>query len=79
MWEDRTIQFDGTPYFVLGQKIFDCRNGKDRKEAGRKQKVSKSSINVSMYLVFTTNWGHKNKNYLQIRKIIVIIMYIYKR
>ena len=20
-----------------------------------------------MYLVFTTNWGHKNKNYLQIR------------
>ena len=29
--------------------------------------VSKSFINVSMYLVFTTNWGHKNKNYLQIR------------
>ena len=27
----------------------------------------KSFINVSMYLVFTTNWGHKNKNYLQIR------------
>ena len=20
-----------------------------------------------MYLVFTTNWGHKNKNYIQIR------------
>ena len=20
-----------------------------------------------MYLVFTTNWGHKNKSYLQIR------------
>ena len=20
-----------------------------------------------MYLVFTTNWGHKNKNYFQIR------------
>ena len=20
-----------------------------------------------MYLVFTTNWGHKNKNYLQVR------------
>ena len=29
--------------------------------------VSKSFINVSMSLVFTTNWGHKNKNYLQIR------------
>ncbi|CAH3013702.1 unnamed protein product [Porites evermanni] len=42
MWEDQTIQFDGMPYFVLGQKIFDCRNGKDRKEACRKQKVSKS-------------------------------------
>ena len=28
---------------------------------------SKSFINVSMYLVFTTYWGHKNKNYLPIR------------
>ena len=26
-----------------------------------KSKVSKSFINVSMYLVFTTNWGHKSK------------------
>ena len=61
MWEDQTIKFDGTPYFVLGQTIFDSRNGKDRKEACRKQKVSKSSINVSMYLVFTTNWDTKIK------------------
>ena len=22
---------------------------------------------MSLYLAFTTNWGHKNKNYLQIR------------
>ena len=44
MWEDQTIQFDGTPYFVLGHKIFDRRNGKDRKEACRKQKVSKLLI-----------------------------------
>ena len=29
--------------------------------------ISKSFINLSMYLVFTTNWGHKNRNYLQIR------------
>ena len=38
MWEDQTIQFDGMPYFVLGQKIFDCRNGKDRKEAWRQKR-----------------------------------------
>ena len=29
--------------------------------------ISKSFINLSMYLVFPTNWGHKNNNYLQIR------------
>ena len=29
--------------------------------------ISESFINLSMYLVFTTNWGHKNRNYLQIR------------
>ena len=38
MWEDQTIQFDGMPYFVLGQKIFDCRNGKDRKEAWKQKR-----------------------------------------
>ena len=29
--------------------------------------ISKSFIHLSMYLVFTTNWGHKNNNYLKIR------------
>ena len=39
MWEDQSIQFDGTPYFVLGQKIFDCRNEKiERKLGNRKGK-----------------------------------------
>ena len=27
----------------------------------------KCFLDLSMYLVFTTNWGHKNNNYLQIR------------
>ena len=38
MWEDQTIQFDGTPYFLLGQKIFDCRKGKDRKKASKQKR-----------------------------------------
>ena len=48
--EDQSIQFDGTPYFVLGQKIFDCRNGKDRKEAWkqkRKELVEKVRFCIS--------------------------------
>ena len=50
MWEDQSTQFDGTPYFVLGQKIFDCRNGKDRKEAWkqkRKELVEKVRFCIS--------------------------------
>ena len=38
MWEDQSIQFDGMPYFVLGQKIFDCQNGKDRKETWKQKR-----------------------------------------
>ncbi|XP_065066055.1 uncharacterized protein LOC135691970 [Rhopilema esculentum] len=29
-WEDETIPFSGTPFFVINQKTFDCQHGKDR-------------------------------------------------
>ncbi|XP_044176187.1 uncharacterized protein LOC114973334 [Acropora millepora] len=38
MWEDQRMKFDGIPYFVLGQKIYDCRNGKDRKKAWKQKR-----------------------------------------
>ena len=50
-----TIQFDGTPYFVLGQKIFEFRNGKDRKEAWkqkRKELVEKVRFCISLRQIY---------------------------
>ena len=38
MWEDQKVKFDAIPYFALGQKNFDCRNGKDRKKAWKQKR-----------------------------------------
>lgn len=43
MWQDQKLKFDGIPYFVLGQKSFDCPNGKDRKKAW-KQKIKEMKL-----------------------------------
>ena len=37
-WEDTTIAFDGVPYFVLAQKLYDCRNGIDRKKRWKEKR-----------------------------------------
>ena len=34
-----------------------------------KNNKNKSFIYVLMYLVYSTNWGHKTQNYLQIRNL----------
>ena len=31
-WCDKTLKYDGIPYIILGTKVFDCAQGKDRKE-----------------------------------------------
>ena len=41
MWEDQRLKFDGIPYFVLGQKIFECRNGEDKKKAWKQKRQEK--------------------------------------
>jgi hypothetical protein len=36
-WADNSMKFDGVPYMILGTKIFDCAQGKDRKEKMKKK------------------------------------------
>ena len=76
MWEDQTIQFDGTPYFVLGQKIFDCRNGKDRKEACRKQKRKELVEKVRFCIPLTQIYFH---SFIIIISIIILISNFHPR
>ena len=46
MWEDQRLKFDGIPYFVLGQKIFECRNGEDKKKAWKQKETRKETAGM---------------------------------
>ena len=37
-WCDKTLAYDGIPYIILETKVFDCAQGKDRKEEIKRKK-----------------------------------------
>lgn len=36
-FKDDNIPFDGSPFFIIATKVFDCRHGPDRKKASKKK------------------------------------------
>ena len=57
-WEDprevkgRRIQFEGTPFFLLATKVYDCQHGQDRNSA-KKAKLEKSRKHKQVHLRFS--------------------------
>ena len=49
-FKDTSISFDGTPFYIIGTKAFDCKHGPDRKKVFKsklenaKNKVSYSHV-----------------------------------
>ncbi|CAB4017796.1 Hypothetical predicted protein [Paramuricea clavata] len=44
-FKDDNIPFDGSPFFIIATKVFDCRHGPDRKKASKK-KLAQEKYNM---------------------------------
>ena len=52
-FKDTSISFDGTPFYIIGTKAFDCKHGPDRKKVfkSKLQNAKKRSVIVMLSTV----------------------------
>jgi hypothetical protein len=46
-FKDDNIPFDGSPFFIIATKVFDCRHGPDRKKASKKKLAQEKVLYVN--------------------------------